>query len=88
MEGDSKEDFRGDFRRDFKQDMEGDLLSSSGKVGSRLGLVQVRSGAGLVQVTAQIDKPESKSKPKDGKRILDSGCLHRKGKKEVTSDVC
>ena len=39
MEGDSKVDFRGDFKLD--------LLSSSGQV-------QVRSGPGLVQVTAQI----------------------------------
>ena len=37
LDGDSK----GDFRGDFKQDMEGDLLSSSGKVRSRSGLVQV-----------------------------------------------
>ena len=37
MEGDSK----GDFRGDFKHDMEGDLLSSSGQVRSRSGLVQV-----------------------------------------------
>ena len=35
--GDSKVDFRGD----FKQDMKGDLLSSSGQVRSRSGLVQV-----------------------------------------------
>ena len=48
MEVDSK----GDLRGDFKQDMEGDLLSSSGQVRSRSGLVQVwsRSGPGLVQV--------------------------------------
>ena len=43
--GDSKGDFRGDykgdFRGDFKQDVEGDLLSSSGQVRSRSGLVQV-----------------------------------------------
>ena len=32
---------KGDFRGDFKQDMEGYLLSSSGQVGSRSGLVQV-----------------------------------------------
>ena len=38
-------DFRGDFRGDFKQDMEGLLLSSSGQVWSR---------SGLVQFTAQI----------------------------------
>ena len=37
LEGDSK----GDFKGDFKQDMEGDLLSSSGQVRSRSGLVQV-----------------------------------------------
>ena len=37
LEGDSK----GDFRGDFKQDMEGDLLSSSGQVRSRSGLVKV-----------------------------------------------
>ena len=37
LEGDSERDFRGD----FKQDMEGGLLSSSGQVRSRSGLVQV-----------------------------------------------
>ena len=41
LEGDSKGDFRGDFRGDFKQDMERDLLSSSGQVRSRSGLVKV-----------------------------------------------
>ena len=50
MEGDSKWDFRGD----FKHDMEGDLLSRSGWVRSRSGLVKLRSVPGLVQVTAQI----------------------------------
>ena len=45
---------KGDFRGDFKQDMEGDLLSSSDWVRSRSGLVQVRSGPGLVQFIAQI----------------------------------
>ena len=39
--GDSKGDSKGDFRGDFKQDMEGDLLSDSGQVRSRSGLVQV-----------------------------------------------
>ena len=33
-------DSKGDFRGDFKQNMEGDLLSSSGQVRSRSGLVQ------------------------------------------------
>ena len=37
LAGDSKDDFRGD----FKQDLEGDLLSSSGQLLSRSGLVQV-----------------------------------------------
>ena len=37
MEG----DLEGDFKGDFKQDMEGDLLSSSGQVRSKSGLVQV-----------------------------------------------
>ena len=37
LEGDSKWDFRGD----FKQDLEGDLMSNSGQVRSRSGLVQV-----------------------------------------------
>ena len=41
LEGDSKGDSKGDFRGDFKQDIEGDLLSSSGQVRSRSGLVQV-----------------------------------------------
>ena len=40
-----REDFEGDLvgdlERDFKQDMEGDLLSSSGQLRSRSGLVQV-----------------------------------------------
>ena len=39
--GDSKGDTKGDFRGDFKQDIEWDLLSSSGQVRSRSGLVQV-----------------------------------------------
>ena len=37
LDGDSKWDFRGDFKHDIK----GDLLSSSGQVSSRSGLVQV-----------------------------------------------
>ena len=57
MEGDLKEDLEedlegelevdlegemeGDSKGDFKQDMEGDLLSSSGQVRSRSGLIQV-----------------------------------------------
>ena len=41
LEGDSKGDSKGDFRGDFKQDMERGLLSSSGQVRSRSGLVQV-----------------------------------------------
>ena len=41
FEGDLEGDSKGDFRGDFKQDMEGDLLSSSGQVRSRSGLVQV-----------------------------------------------
>ena len=49
MKGDLKGDFEedlevdleGDFRGDFKQDFEGDLLSSSGQLRSRSGLVQV-----------------------------------------------
>ena len=50
LEGDSKGDFRGgDFRGgDVKQDMEGDLLSSSGQVRSRSGLVHVWSRSGSV----------------------------------------
>ena len=52
LEVDFEGDYKGDFRGDFKQDMEGDLLSSSGQVRSKSGLVQVwsRSGPGLVQV--------------------------------------
>ena len=41
MDGELEEDSKGDFRGDFKQDIEGDLLSSSGQVKSRSGLVQV-----------------------------------------------
>ena len=41
MEGDLEGDSKGDCRGDFKQDMEGDLLSNSGQVRSRSGLVQV-----------------------------------------------
>ena len=41
LEEDSKGDSKEDFRGDFNQDMEGDLLSSSGQVRSRSGLVQV-----------------------------------------------
>ena len=41
LEKDLKGDLKGDFRGDFKQDLEGDLLSSSGQLRSRSGLVQV-----------------------------------------------
>ena len=41
LEVDLEAESKGDFRGDFKHDMEGDLLSSSGKVRSRSGLVQV-----------------------------------------------
>ena len=41
LEGELELDSKGDFRGDFKQDIEGDLMSSSGQVRSRLGLVQV-----------------------------------------------
>ena len=51
MEGDSK----GDFRGDFKQDMEGDLLSSSGQVRSRSGLVQVWFSSQLKFNSLELD---------------------------------
>ena len=41
LEGDLERDLEGYFRWDFKQDMERDLLSNSGEVRSRSGLVQV-----------------------------------------------
>ena len=41
LEKDLKGDLKGDFRGDFKQDLEGDLLSISGQLRSRSGLVQV-----------------------------------------------
>ena len=41
FKGDLEVDLEGDFRGDFKQDLEGDLLSSSGQLRSRSGLVQV-----------------------------------------------
>ena len=41
LEGELEGDSKGDFRGDFKQDSKGDLLSSSGQVRSRTGLVQV-----------------------------------------------
>ena len=41
LEVDFEGDYRGDFRGDFKQDLEGDLVSSSGQLRSRSGLVQV-----------------------------------------------
>ena len=41
LKGDFEVDLEGDFRGDFKQDMEGDLMSSSGQVRFRSGLVQV-----------------------------------------------
>ena len=45
LEGDSEVDLEvdleGDIRGDLKQDLEGDLLSSSGQLWSRSGLVQV-----------------------------------------------
>ena len=40
LEGELEGDFRGDFRGDFKQDLERDLLSSSGQLRSKSGLVQ------------------------------------------------
>ena len=43
LEGDFEVDLEGDFRGDFKQDLEGDLLSSSGQLRSRSGLVQYRA---------------------------------------------
>ena len=41
MERDLEGELEGDSKGDFKQDLEGDLLSSSGRVRSRSGLVQV-----------------------------------------------
>ena len=41
LDGELEEDSKEDFRGDFKQDIEGDLLSISGQVRSRSGLVQV-----------------------------------------------
>ena len=41
FEVDLEVDLEGGFRGDFKQDLEGDLLSSSGQLRSRSGLVQV-----------------------------------------------
>ena len=41
FEGNVEGEVEGDFRGDFKQDLEGDLLSSSGQLLSRSGLVQV-----------------------------------------------
>ena len=41
MERDLEGELEGDFRGEFKQDSKGDLLSSSGQVRSRTGLVQV-----------------------------------------------
>ena len=41
MEGDLEGDYKVDFRGKFKQDLEGDLLSSSGQLRTRSGLVQV-----------------------------------------------
>ena len=41
LEVDFEGDYKGDFRGDFKQDLEGDLLSSSGHIRSRSGLVLV-----------------------------------------------
>ena len=48
MEGELEGDSKGDLETDLKQDIEGHLLSS------RSGKVEVRSGPGLVQFTAQI----------------------------------
>ena len=41
MKGDLEVDLEGDFRGDFKQDLEGELLSSSGQLRSRSGLILV-----------------------------------------------
>ena len=43
LEGDLEGDYKGDFRGNFKQELEGDLLSSSGQLRSRSGLVQYRT---------------------------------------------
>ena len=51
MEGDSK----GDFRGEFKQDLVGDLLSSSGQLRLRLGLVQVWFGIELKFNSFELD---------------------------------
>ena len=41
MDGDLEGDLEVDSKGDFKQDLEGDMLSNSGQVRSRSGLVQV-----------------------------------------------
>ena len=41
LERDLERDLEEDYKGDFKQDLEGDLLSSSGQLRSRKGLVQV-----------------------------------------------
>ena len=43
LEVDLEGEYKGDFRGDFKQDLEGGLLSSSGQLRSRSGLVQFRA---------------------------------------------
>ena len=55
LEGELEGDSKGDFRGDFKQDMEGELLSSSGQVSSRSGLVQVWFSLQLKFSTLELD---------------------------------
>ena len=48
-------DYTGDIRGDFKQDLEGDLLSSSGQLRSRSGLVQIWFSIELKFNTFELD---------------------------------
>ena len=65
MEGDLERDLEEDSKEYFKQDMEGDLLSSSGKVRSRSGLVQV-----WFSLQLKLDSGSIKTSPRDGFRAI------------------
>ena len=55
LKGDFEVDLEGDFRGDFKHDLEGDLLSSSGQLRFRSGLVQVWFSIELKFNSSELD---------------------------------
>ena len=55
LKGDFEVDLEGDFRGDFKHDLEGDLLSCSGQLRFRSGLVQVWLSIELKFNSSELD---------------------------------